>query len=249
MIPFLRKIRKNLLVSGNTGKYITYAIGEIFLVVIGILIALQINNWNEGRKDKSRLQTNIKSISEDIQADIIQFEIKVNALHQQAVSASNIVPVMESQNQLIQDSLQFILDFNTLTTTPIVTKRNNTWDFLNSSGAISEFPDPNLLKILRNYYSEYDALASNFTNAANPVRLELRKLKYELFQDNEHRKFFPTATPKVPNIEVYRAIFKDKRILPLCRYIGSTASYFEESFERQQIKGQEIVDYLDKNIK
>ena len=52
MIKFFRKIRQNLLSEGKTGKYFKYAIGEIILVVIGILIALQINNWNENRKNK-----------------------------------------------------------------------------------------------------------------------------------------------------------------------------------------------------
>jgi hypothetical protein len=52
MIKFFRKIRQNLLTQGKTGKYFKYAIGEIVLVVIGILIALGINNWNEHRKNK-----------------------------------------------------------------------------------------------------------------------------------------------------------------------------------------------------
>lgn len=52
MIKFFRKIRQQLLSEGKTRKYFKYAIGEIVLVVIGILIALQINNWNENRKNK-----------------------------------------------------------------------------------------------------------------------------------------------------------------------------------------------------
>ena len=52
MIKFFRKIRFNLLSENNTSKYFKYAFGEIILVVIGILIALQINNWNENRKNK-----------------------------------------------------------------------------------------------------------------------------------------------------------------------------------------------------
>ena len=61
MIPFFRKIRKKLADDNptsakatagmKTGKYLSYAIGEIVLVVIGILIALQVNNWNENRID------------------------------------------------------------------------------------------------------------------------------------------------------------------------------------------------------
>ncbi|MFP4844388.1 DUF6090 family protein [Winogradskyella sp. PE311] len=50
MIKFFRKIRYDLMKQNKTSKYFKYAIGEIILVVIGILIALQINNWNEDRK-------------------------------------------------------------------------------------------------------------------------------------------------------------------------------------------------------
>lgn len=58
MIKFFRKIRQNLLSEGKTGKYFKYAVGEIVLVVIGILIALQINNWNEqGKVDGEILKT------------------------------------------------------------------------------------------------------------------------------------------------------------------------------------------------
>ena len=52
MIQLFRKIRRSLIESGRVRRYFTYAIGEIVLVVIGILIALQINNWNEGRKER-----------------------------------------------------------------------------------------------------------------------------------------------------------------------------------------------------
>ena len=53
MIKFFRKIRQNLIMENKTSKYFKYAIGEIILVVIGILIALQINTWNQNRIDKN----------------------------------------------------------------------------------------------------------------------------------------------------------------------------------------------------
>jgi len=62
MIKFFRKIRQNLLIENKTGKYFKYAIGEILLVVIGILIALQINNWNEQSKAKKSAEIQLLSL-------------------------------------------------------------------------------------------------------------------------------------------------------------------------------------------
>ena len=69
MIKFFRIIRKSLLMENNSSKYLKYAIGEIVLVVIGILIALQINNWNEHRKEKLQLKTALQSIYIDLVSD------------------------------------------------------------------------------------------------------------------------------------------------------------------------------------
>ena len=70
MIKFFRKIRQKLLSENRFSKYVLYAIGEIVLVVIGILIALQINNWNEGRNQTKELDGLMKSISRAIQTDL-----------------------------------------------------------------------------------------------------------------------------------------------------------------------------------
>jgi len=70
MIKFFRKIRQNLLMENKTGKYFKYAIGEIVLVVIGILIALQINNWNESRKKKKQLDVIYTSIEQNLKTDL-----------------------------------------------------------------------------------------------------------------------------------------------------------------------------------
>jgi len=71
MIKFFRKIRYNLMSENKTGKYLKYAIGEIVLVVIGILIALSINNWNEERKTKLKAQVYINQIINDIAKDTL----------------------------------------------------------------------------------------------------------------------------------------------------------------------------------
>ncbi|MCA0133814.1 DUF6090 family protein [Winogradskyella alexanderae] len=69
MIKFFRKIRQDLLMENKTGKYFKYAIGEIILVVIGILIALQINNWNENRKLQHEINTYLNQKLENLKED------------------------------------------------------------------------------------------------------------------------------------------------------------------------------------
>jgi hypothetical protein len=74
MIGFFRKIRRKLADDNKPLKYLRYAIGEIVLVVIGILIALQINNWNEERKQNNIVNTYLYNLEEDIYKDIKEYQ-------------------------------------------------------------------------------------------------------------------------------------------------------------------------------
>ena len=249
MINLFRKYRQNLLLEGKTRKYIKYAIGEIFLVVIGILIALQINNANELRKDKARIRTNIQSIANDISADTILIKRIIKVLNTQIVGGEIIIPIMESEQKEVRDSLTFIMSFNAMTSAPHITENETTWNYLNATGIIAEFPDKELLKMLQEFYFDFSSITTNYSDSGIPARLEIRRLKYELFTDAEHRKFFPTKTPQAPSIEVYNALFNDKRVLPLCRFISSTSVYFKGGFESLQNKAEKIIIYIDKNYK
>ncbi|MBT8323911.1 MAG: hypothetical protein KJO96_01335, partial [Winogradskyella sp.] len=64
MIKFFRHIRYKLMEQNKTGRYFKYAIGEIILVVIGILIALQINNWNQHRLNLKKERSMLFEIQE-----------------------------------------------------------------------------------------------------------------------------------------------------------------------------------------
>lgn len=82
MISFLRKIRQKLFDSGNIKKYILYAFGEIILVVIGILIALSINNWNEGRKENKEQAYLLTHLQQEFINDSINLQnlIRLSAI-------------------------------------------------------------------------------------------------------------------------------------------------------------------------
>jgi len=74
MIKFFRHIRENLIMENKTGKYLKYAIGEIVLVVIGILIALQVNNWNENRKNQSKKEKLLNALKIEFTSNKIQLD-------------------------------------------------------------------------------------------------------------------------------------------------------------------------------
>ena len=74
MIKFFRTIRYNLMETGKTGKYFKYAIGEIVLVVIGILIALQINNWNTNRANEKQAYNQLREVQKEILYNIEEFD-------------------------------------------------------------------------------------------------------------------------------------------------------------------------------
>ncbi|MDX1472079.1 MAG: DUF6090 family protein, partial [Flavobacteriaceae bacterium] len=65
MIKFFRNLRQSMISQNRVSKYLLYAIGEIILVVIGILLALQINNWNQNRIESREEFKALKNLKED----------------------------------------------------------------------------------------------------------------------------------------------------------------------------------------
>jgi len=69
MLRFFRQIRQRLLTDNKFSKYLLYAVGEILLVVIGILIALQVDNWNEDRQEADKIKAQLTSLLRDLRED------------------------------------------------------------------------------------------------------------------------------------------------------------------------------------
>ena len=78
MIKFFRKVRQQLLTENKFSKYMLYAIGEIFLVVIGILIALSINNKNQDRKDRAQETIILRQLRGDFKSNLEQLDQKIS---------------------------------------------------------------------------------------------------------------------------------------------------------------------------
>lgn len=110
MIKFFRHIRKSLLSEGKTSKYFKYAIGEIVLVVIGILIALQINNWNETNKTKEKERQVLTEIISDLEFTLQDLDRVINKrtnnLKRTINSINTIINVLETDKSY-HDSLAY----------------------------------------------------------------------------------------------------------------------------------------------
>ena len=90
MIKFFRKIRQNLLMENKTGKYFKYAIGEIVLVVIGILIALQINHWNDKNNFDSKEKALLNEMKSNLYSDLDGLKWDINK-NKKLLKANQIV--------------------------------------------------------------------------------------------------------------------------------------------------------------
>ena len=152
MLRFFRHIRKNLMEQLHAGQagnkvrtYILYAIGEILLVVIGILIALQVNNWNEDRKKVSVKETLIESLIVDLEQDGTQLARAIE-VHQRYLDNRLKLKEILEREQATVDTLESILSKQEIISTESRVKYNRSaFESIYSTGNAELF-DPELLR-------------------------------------------------------------------------------------------------------
>ncbi|WP_052158335.1 DUF6090 family protein [Lacinutrix jangbogonensis] len=96
MIKIFRHIRQRYISEGKTKKYLLYAIGEIVLVVIGILIALSINNWNEDRRASKEELHMLKAIEIGLEADFTDLKWNEKRIISSIASADVVIHSLEN---------------------------------------------------------------------------------------------------------------------------------------------------------
>lgn len=149
MIKFFRKIRQNFLSEGKTGKYFKYAIGEIVLVVLGILIALQINNWNEKRKENVKIKSYLNGMVIDLNNDRNRFGIIIENLSEQIKANSEVFENKNYQNLPI-DSIVLVISsyFNDYKIS------DQTFQRIKNSGQSNQLGSKQLNDAINSYYSD-----------------------------------------------------------------------------------------------
>ncbi|WCO02216.1 DUF6090 family protein [Psychroserpens ponticola] len=217
MIKFFTKIRQNLLRENKTSRYFKYAIGEIILVVIGILIALQINNWNNNRQERQYEKQILVEIQKSLQNDFSLF---------QRLGDRNIV-----KDQAI-DSLLLVrqnrLQLNDKTITKLIQKANWGLVFSYDKGAYEALKSSGVEKI------KTDSLRNSLIRF---YEVSLPRTKY--FMDNIYVRYENEIIEKnkqLKDINLYEDYFKPNK--------DTTGFYKSRRYNVEQIHHPIYKEYL-----
>jgi hypothetical protein len=166
MIKFFRKIRQNLLSDGKTGKYFKYAIGEIVLVVIGILIALQINNWNERKSNILQASKHLETIKLNLLDDIQQAEKLISETQTTIDYANDFLDQFKTLKP-VDNNVQMYLIY-LMFERNIEINESGMNALVNSNGM--SFIDEELQAKILNYYRYIEQLKSRELNANTEIK-------------------------------------------------------------------------------
>ncbi|MCB0667660.1 MAG: DUF6090 family protein [Saprospiraceae bacterium] len=152
MITLFRKLRYHRLADLKISKYLTYATGEIILVVIGILIALQINNWNEQRKNVTLAKNYLVEIKKDLITDTTTFNTAIHRVHK-TISNNKSLLNPEFTGAISVDSILSLLKIS-YHSTRIYHIDNATYLKLTNTGFVEPVVFNTLFTEINNYYNK-----------------------------------------------------------------------------------------------
>ena len=140
MIRFLRNLRRKIISLKGIKKYLLYALGEIVLVVIGILVALQINNWNEYQKDRNREKMYLESLEGDLRESQDELERVIDKTNRVKIAA---LQLLEYSTDTVPMPPPAVFDSLVITTFGYTIAMTN-------EGTINDITGSGDLKVIRN---------------------------------------------------------------------------------------------------
>ena len=211
MINFFRNIRYKLMSENLTGKYFKYAIGEIALVMIGILLALQVNNWNEMRKDKAIEKDYIERLINEITFDTSYFNNIKKQFEYKETRMKRVIRAWQANTLNIKDSLQYINDFKSAGDINPWFLEPITWTQLIQTGELKLIRDKDLLNLLFNYYNSIKKASDNFNQFPMNMNIKAREQWTEPFVYEPYENFNSIADILIlPNDMVFERIWSKR---------------------------------------
>lgn len=238
MIKLFRKIRQNFLLQDKNSKYLKYAIGEIVLVVIGILIALQINTWNEKRKASDEEIKILKALQADFKVSKKRIEETIIMQKKVLTNSQILIGIYERKNPKEQlyfdthlDSLDYLVAYGLswYRAEPVTGAYNS----LISAGKVDLIQDEKLRHLLAQFIADFE---SGFEDQESTMLL-LDKLQDEIahfalkITSNYFRKRYNYESRKINSLTVSKSLFSNDE------FFGNL--YFKDVLELNRIRRQE----------
>lgn len=245
MIKFFRQIRQTLIMENKTSKYFKYAIGEIVLVVIGILIALQINNWNELKKT-SILETKIlKELHSNILQDIDEIHSDLTFMDSITKACATIKTYLETHDS---PNEFFFKTLSILRITPHFDPNKSGYQLLHSKGVevISNDSLRNTVSLLYErsypYYKRYEEERLRFHALhSEPVLLNYLYMNFDL-SSRYYGNFIITP-------EDYKILKNDSNFLKLLAAIAFENRAVQDRGIRTENNMRSLLSFLEHEIK
>ena len=168
-----------MLDEGKTGKYLKYAIGEIVLVVIGILIALQINSWNDERKAKIVENNFFADILIDLEKDNEKLNF-YNRFHQKRIQYLDTLLTYVRNPNRIMGIEKFGMYVEPLFYSVDATNYSTTFESAKSMSIFNNFSRKDIVKNLSQYYADFILLENSFISITRLVENQFEPLMYTL---------------------------------------------------------------------
>jgi hypothetical protein len=209
MIKFFRKIRQNLITeikfnkpASPAGRYLIYAIGEIFLVMIGILLALQVNNWNNTRIEISKEQVILKNLEIDFKNNIENLNGALTSFREAYQASVLLLEIIKDDRVMDPDEIDRLID-------DII---NKTQSFDLITGSINEIFNTGSLHLIRDaaLRKQISNWSFYYTDTEDDI---------VIYRDYLFSFFIPSLTDKVRmrNMSVPKIFEEDLELLEISR--------------------------------
>ena len=188
MIKFFRNIRRKLLGENKFSKYIIYALGEILLVVIGILIALQVNNWNIERKSKLKAEILSDNLLEELRGVRHLMDNQLEAMDKQKTFIQYVI----NHNELRMDSVLSLSNMGSFNVDPLnflssytvyFNPRRDAYNSAINEGTLELIESKDIIKQLSSAYTLGEKRSAEHVEAEILINTKIQEHISDEYQD------------------------------------------------------------------
>jgi hypothetical protein len=182
MLLHLRRLKHDEFMSDRFRRYVGYAVGELLLVVAGILIALQIDNWNEDRKERATLQSYLESIARNVREDQAELE-PLRAHRAELMYLASRFDLIRNVDRFSVEEVELVNRIWSLAATQSFFSANTSgFEALKSSGVLNRLQGSDIEQLLSRYYDhikQVELLENGLDDTLRPLLTELRMAQPE----------------------------------------------------------------------